>query len=335
MGLYKRGNTYWFSIMYQGRRIQESLETDNRKLAEKLCAKKVTDIIEGRHFDTALAKKMTFEDMVSKYLEEHGHSRDPVTIKALSYFFGNMTLFEISTRIVAEYRHQRLQKVKPATLYQELALLRRMFNVAIREWEWLKNNPVSRLSFSVGNKNARDRWLTPDEEGNLLSHATSPHWLRTLLVVALHTGMRRGEILDLKWQNVDFSRKMILIVKSKNGEKRGLPMSNTLYRVLKDIKVRNISGRVFPIAVRSLRVAFEKTLVKAKIENFHFHDLRHTFATRLVQKGIDLYRVKELLGHKTLAMTMRYAHHYPESLRASVEVLDDCYNFATIGVEKG
>jgi len=99
--------------------------------------------------------------------------------------------------------------------------------------------------------------------------------------------------------------------------------------------VRDISGRVFPIAIRSLRVAFERTLKKAKIENFHFHDLRHTFATRLVQNGVDIYKVKELLGHKTISsMTMRYAHHYPESLRDSVEIMDAfCYNSVTIGVK--
>jgi integrase len=89
-------------------------------------------------------------------------------------------------------------------------------------------------------------------------------------------------------------------------------------------------GENFPVSVRSLRVAFEAALENAGIENFHFHDLRHTFAARLVQNGVDLYRVKELLGHKSISMTVRYAHHYPESLRASVEVLDGCYNFTTI-----
>lgn len=334
MGLYKRGNTFWFNIMYNGRRIQESLETDNKRLAEKIFAKKLLDIIEERHFEIAKAKRYTFEDMVSKYLAEHAHSRDPVSLKALSRFFSNRTLFGISTSQVAEYRAMRLQKVKPATLYQELALLRRMFNVAIREWEWLQRNPVSRLSFSVGNKNARDRWLSLEEEQKMLECATNPHWLQTLLTVALHTGMRRGEILALKWKDINLSRKIILVVKSKNGEKRSIPMSNTLCEALRAVRVRDISGRVFPIAVRSLRAAFEKILIKAGIENFHFHDLRHTFATRLVQNGVDLYKVKELLGHKTLAMTMRYAHHYPESLRASVETLDICYNFATFGRER-
>ncbi len=330
MGLYRRGNTFWFSIMYHGRRIQESLETGNKRTAEMIYAKKLSDIVEGRYIETALAKKLTFEEMVTKYLDAYTHLRDTHTVKPLMKAFKGYTLFEISTRMIAEYRTMRLKKVKLATVYQELSLLRRMFNVAIREWEWLQNNPVSRLSFAVGNRNARDRWLTLEEEQALLASATNPHWLRPLLMVALHSGMRQGEILDLKWQHVNFAARIITVVKSKNGEKRGIPMSNTLQGVLQSIKVRHISGRVFPIAIRSLRAAFGQTLAKAKIEGFHFHDLRHTFATRLVQNGVDLYKVKELLGHKTLAMTTRYAHHYPESLRGSVEVLDNCYTFATV-----
>lgn len=92
--------------------------------------------------------------------------------------------------------------------------------VAIREWEWLRDNPVSRLSFSVGNKNARDRWLSDEEEKDLMKAATNPWWLRNFLIVALHTGMRKGEILNLKWKNVDFKRKTVAVVKSKNDEKR-------------------------------------------------------------------------------------------------------------------
>lgn len=329
MGLYRRGKTFWFNIMYQGRRMQESLGTDDRKLAEKIYAKTLTDIIEGRYFDSVKAKNTLFEEMVEKYLDEHAHSRDEHTVKKLRAFFKGYTLFEMNTRLVAEYRNLRSKKVKPATVYQELALLRRMFNVAIREWEWIKDNPVARLSFSVGNKNARDRWLTLEEEGRLLEQATNPRWLRTLLMVALHTGMRRGEILGLEWPSVDLNRRAITVERSKNGEKRIIPMSATLLNTLQGAKVRGIAGKVFPVSVRSLRVAFDGALKKAGIENCRFHDLRHTFATRLVQNGVDLYKVKELLGHKSITMTMRYAHHYPESLRGSVEVLDHCYNFAT------
>jgi integrase len=293
MGLYQRGNFFWFSIAYQGNRIQESLKTDNRKLAEKLYAKVLTDIVEGRYFETAKTKTIQFQDMTDKYLKEHAHSRDTLTVKTLMMFFSGYMIAQITTKAIAEYRNMRLKTVKPATVYQELALLRRMFNVAIKEWEWCKDNPVSRLSFSVGNRNARDRWLTMEEEKLLLENATNPFWLRSLIMVALHTGMRRGEILDLRWQNVDLLRRLIRIVKSKNGEKRSIPMSNTLVNLFKGMTVRDISGRVFPLSGSSLRQAFDKIIDKAGIEDFHFHDLRHSFATRLVQNGVDLYKVKE------------------------------------------
>jgi integrase len=202
-----------------------------------------------------------------------------------------------------------------------------MFNVARREWKWTKENPVADLSFSVGNSNARDRWLTHEEERKLLDNADRPKWLRPMLVLALHTGMRKGEILALRWQDIDLSRRVLTVQKSKNGLKRGIPLSECLTATLRalkaDTKVIGISGRVFPISDRSLRQAFAKALRKAHIHDFRFHDLRHTFATRLVQGGVDLYRVQKLLGHKSIAMTMRYAHHCPESLRSSVKVLDN------------
>jgi integrase len=341
MGLYKRGKTWWMCLSVNGRRIRHSTGTDNRKLAEAIFSKVKVRVIEGTWFETEKtqkARRITFSEMVRKYMQKYQKERDPYTIKKLLPAFGQYTLAEITTEMISDYMEERLNDVKPATVYQELALMRRIFNVARREWKWIKENPVADLSFSVGNKNARARWLTMEEEKRLLDKATNPQWLRPLLIVALHTGMRKGEILNLKWQDIDLFRKTVTVVKSKNGEKRTIPMSNTLFNTLNSLNVRHISGRVFPISYRSLRAAFGKAIEKAGIENFRIHDLRHTFATRLVQNGVDLYKVKELLGHKTISMTTRYAHHYPESLRGSVEVLDIlsqiCHNQGFSEVQK-
>ncbi|OPY65758.1 MAG: site-specific tyrosine recombinase XerC [Syntrophorhabdaceae bacterium PtaU1.Bin034] len=240
MGLYKRGKIYWFQVTHEGQRIQESLKTDNKKLAEKLYAKKLTDIIEGRHFEATEAKTRTFDELVKKYLEKHGHSRDGYTTKRLFEFFGGLTLAQITTPLVAEYQDERLEDAAEATVYQELSLLRRMFNVARKRWKWVRENPVSDgdLSFSVGNKNARDRWLTIEEEQTLLQKATNPAWLKPLLITALHTGMRRGEISALTWKDIDQKRSLIRVERSKNGEKRSIPTSQTLQETLKAIKVR-------------------------------------------------------------------------------------------------
>ncbi len=221
-------------------------------------------------------------------------------------------------------------RVKPATVYQELALMRRMFNVARREWKWIKYNPVSDLSFSVGNSNARDRWLTIEEEKRLVSCA-SPEWVQRVIIFAIHTGMRRGEILLLKWSDVNLKSRLIIVDRSKNGEKRTIPMTDTICYMLKNTKVKDISGRVFPYSVAALRDNFERAREKAGVKDFHFHDLRHTCATRLVQNGEELYKVKEWLGHKTIAMTVRYAHHSPDSLRSGAIILEKCYKSATCG----
>ncbi len=332
MSLVKRNGIFYCDIYDEkGRRKRISTRTRGKKLAERIHAQHITDVEEGRFLDKQKAKRLTFQDMVERYLQKYVKERDSYTVKKLLPAFGELTISEITTERISDYREQRLKSVQPATIYQELSLMRRMFNVARREWKWVRDNPVADLSFSIGNKNARDRWLTVEEEKKLLECATNPLWLRSLLIFALHTGMRRGEILNLLWKDVDFSRRLLVVTKSKNGDKRSIPMSQTLYDTLKSMnKVVDISSRVFPISVRSLREAFDSALTKAGIADFHFHDLRHTFATRIVQKGGDLYRVKELLGHKTINMTARYAHHCPESLRSCVMALDSCHSLVTV-----
>jgi len=274
MGLYRRGKIYWFTIMQSGNRIQLSTKTDNRKLAEKIHAKTLMDLHEGIWFEKQKAKTITYSELVNKYLSKHQKQRDEHTIKKLVPVFGHLTLAEITTEMISDYRDERLKTVKPATVYQELSLMRRMFNVARREWKWIRDNPVADLSFAVGSKNARERWLTMDEEKILLDSAISPHWLKPLLIVALHTGMRRGEILNLMWKDVDLTRRLLTVMRSKNGDKRSIPLSNTVCSTFKDSgRVIDISGRVFPLAVRSLREAYYKALRKSGLKDLRFHDL--------------------------------------------------------------
>jgi integrase len=205
--------------------------------------------------------------------------------------------------------------------------MKKAFNLAIKEWEWIEKNPVARVSMEVEN-NKRDRWLTDEEEERLLK--VCPSWLRELVAFALNTGMRLGEIISLEWKGVDLFRKTVTVFKSKNKEPRTIPINKIVFEMLKDrARVMSISGLVFPspihikLHVTSVDHAFRKAVEKAKIKDLHFHDLRHTFATRVAQSGKDLYQVQRLLGHKSPSMTQRYAHHSPESLRDAVEVLDN------------
>jgi integrase len=218
------------------------------------------------------------------------------------------------------------QGVKLATLARELEVLRHALNLAVREWEWLDRNPFERVKIEKPD-NAVERWLTEDEEARLL--AASPPWLAELIVFALNTGTRQAEMLTLRASEVNLARRTITLLHTKNKRVRTIPINQTVCELLgRKQKVRSISGYVFtsltggPIDAANLIRAFRKVRERTGLNDVRWHDLRHTFATRLVQAGVTLYVVKELLGHTTLTMTMRYAHHDPESLRHGVDVLE-------------
>lgn len=335
MGLYRRpqGKVWWMNFMYHGRQVRRSTGTADRRLAEKVLGKVGSQIVEGRFFETLEETTRTFEELMERYLSEHAAKKSQPRhyrgyANSLTAFFGGRTLAEITPKLIVEYKNSRYAAgLKPASINRELASLKKAFNLAVREWEWCRDNPVSRVSMEREN-NQRDRWLSVEEETRLLQ-ACAP-WLHDLVIFALHTGMRMGEILELTWRGVDVSRRTVMVFRSKNGERRTIPVNQTVLTVLKEkAKVRSLKtdvifcSKVFtPIESGHLRRSFRLALSKAKIEDFHFHDVRHTFATRLVQAGVDIYKVQRLLGHKSPTMTQRYAHHYPESLRDGVEILD-------------
>ena len=171
------------------------------------------------------------------------------------------------------------------------------------------------------------RWMT-----GLFSCRKS---LKPIVVIALNTGMRRSEIFNLKWEQVDLRHGFILLDTSKNGERREIPINTTLEYLFKEIPHSVESVYVFTgktgKPLTDIKKGFHTALRKAGIENFKFHDLRHTFATRLVQRETDIYMISKLLGHEDIRMTQRYSHHSPESLRVGVEILEVDYNLTTIG----
>ena len=333
MGLVKRGKYWCMRFTYHGRQVRRSTGTSDRRLAEAILGKVRAQIVEGRFFETLEEKTRTFEELMARYLAEHAAKKSQPRhyqgyVNNLTAFFGGRTLAEITPKAIVEYKNRRYAAgLKPASINRELASLKKAFNLAVKEWEWCRENPVSRVSMEQEH-NKRDRWLSVEEEKHLLQ--TCAPWLHDLVTVALHTGMRMGEILDLTWRAVDFNRRTVTVVRSKNGERRTIPVNQTVLAVLKEkTTLRSLRtelvfcSQVFtPMESGHLRRSFRLALGKAQIDDFHFHDLRHTFATRLVQAGVDLYKVQRLLGHKSPIMTQRYAHHYPESLRDGVEILD-------------
>jgi integrase len=334
MGLFKRGTVWWMRFSYRGRQFRRSTETPDKRLAEKIHHKVMTQIAEGKWLDIDPAGDTTFRELIEKYLREHspkkaegGVKRDRSSCKHLLLYFGDYLLADITPRLISEYKGLRYSKgAMPATINRELALMKHAFTLATREWDLSRDNPVKRVSMERED-NARDRWLDYDEEDRLL--AACPEWLGEIVTFAVNTGMRLEEILSLEWKNVSLFRRTATVVKSKNREKRTIPLNEPILKLLKArSKVRHLaSGYVFTslsgtkIDQGNLRRVFIPARKKAGLEDLRFHDLRHTFATRLVQSGIDLYKVQKLLGHKTPAMTQRYAHHYPESLRDTVDIL--------------
>ena len=343
--MFKRDGVWWVCIRHKGKKIQRSLETDNKNLAVSIEAKLRTELTEGKYFDKHEGERRTFEEMVDRFIKEHApkvslnmQKSYEASLSNLLPYFGDFELSAITPKKIAEYKVLRYsEKVKPATINRELAMLSKAFSLAVREWDWIKENPVSKVTKEREN-NRRDRWLTSEDEQMLLEN--SPQWLKEIIVFALHTGLRQDELLSLQWSRVDLFRKIIIIQESKDGKPRTIPLNRIALDILMEkSKVRNLksdlvflSNAITKICCQNLIKAFNTAKDKASIQNFHFHDLRHTFATRLAQKGVDIYKISKLLGHVSITMTQRYAHHCRESLREGIEVLEGVdYNLTTVG----
>ncbi len=333
MGLYKRGPVWWMRFTYKGRQIRNSTETADKKTAEKIYHKVLTLIAEGKWFEKSPDVEKTFKEMMDRYMEEHSKPkkasswRDTASLKHLVPFLGDYTIMEITPSLINQYKtKRRLAGASPSTVNRELSLMKHGFNIAIREWEWIRENPVMKVSMEK-EPPARDRYLLYVEEENLLQ--ISPLWLREIIVFAVETGCRQGEILSLSWRDVDLNKRTANVFATKTEDRRAIPLSARVFNMLKEKgKIRSISTN-FVFALNDnginrfvLSNAFEKVCKQAGIEGLRFHDLRHTFATRLAQAGIDPYTIQRLLGHKTASMTQRYSHHCVESLRRGIEVFE-------------
>lgn len=344
MALYKRGQVWYMSFVYQGIRYRKSTETEDRKLAQRILDKIKGEIAEGKWFGKLPGEDKTFEDMTKKFEEESIPKRSRVVytsvLRTLSKAFKDSLLTSITPNAVNRFKKDLRDKGEKATsINQKIRILKRMFNVATSEWEWFKESPIRFVHLEREGKK-RERWATLEEEERLLSYC--PDWLKEIVIFDLNTGLRLSELCNLRISDVDLFRRTISIVETKNDEPRIIPLNQRSHNLLREkLKVRSIScDQVFqlkgkPIKKHIIQIAFGGTCLAAGIEDFHFHDLRHTFATRIVQLGEDLYKVQRLLGHKSPTMTQRYSHHSSESLRGSVDVLDSLAPKMTQSISDG
>ncbi len=336
MGLYKRDLVWWMSFTHNGKQIRRSTETEDKKLAIRIFDKLKGEIAEGKWFEKPPGEDYTFRDLMDKYMTDYSEVskapksfvRDRSLKQHLLESFEDMYLTDIGSKDISEYKLKRRQEgASPRTINYELTLMSHAFNIAIRDWEWINLNPVRKVSKEKV-RNQVERWLTTDEEKRLLG--ASPVWLRLIISFAISTGFRMSEILDLKWSQIDLARKEVTISEQKNAQIDTLPLNDSAINILKDRSNNCREGveYVFPsqnqtrISNRNLFRAFESAKERAEIKNFRFHDLRHTFATRLVRSGVDIYAVQKLGRWKTLSMVTRYGHYDTDSLRSSIEVMD-------------
>ena len=327
--IFLRNRMWWLDYCVDGRRIRESTHSMNKKFAIELLSKRIVEIKENKYFDIRKKQKIMFKDFSLKYLSQYSipnkksSSRDAQSIKLLSEQFGSKFLYEITPEQIEIYKRERLKNVQEPTINRELACLKHIFTKAI-EWNYVSENPVKKVKLFNEKNRRRLRYLEWNEIKSLVDACDQK--IKPIVVTALHTGMRQGEIIKLKWSDINFNRRFIMIDRTKNNEKRDIPMSAYLTDMLLELKQKSQSAYIFANSsgkslsrFGSIRKQFNDAVTKAEIENFHFHDLRHTFASHLVMGGFDLLTVKELLGHKSLEMTLRYAHLSSDHKRLAVE----------------
>lgn len=225
----------------------------------------------------------------------------------------------ITKRMVSEYIETRAESVKPGTVAKEMSVLKHCLRLAV-EWGELNQNPAAGARLPQLPP-GRTRYLTPGELKAALESA--PEWLRAPMAFAACTGVRRGEMLSLRWMDVDMTNRRLYLRETKNGALRILPIPESARTVLRSLPQGATGDLVFAgLDPAFLSVYTKRVFKRLGIPDASFHTLRHTAASWMVQQGVDLYAVGQILGHKTPRMTQRYAHLSPEYMAGAVGKLD-------------
>ncbi len=329
--LQKRSAFGFTAIGKDGKQVRRSNESWSRDDAEKALAAFLLDIAPAPT-PAIDGPGLTFGQVIEQYLAAKSRKKsiagDRRHFELLKSVFGAGTpLADITAAKISAWKAERLntickqtgQPYSAASVNRPLAALRHLLRLASREWEVLAWVPTISLQKEP---NGRLRFLTDEEQVRLLAECEKANnrELKTIVLTLLHTGGRRNEVLGLTWESgVDFARGIVTFHGTKTEKSRSVPMTKAVYEALSALPGPR-EGRVFK--TRSIRTGFENACRRAGLVDFHIHDLRHTFASQLVQRGATLQAVKELLGHSSLAMTMRYAHLSPAHLRQAVELLE-------------
>ncbi|PPC90451.1 MAG: integrase [Methylobacter sp.] len=306
----------------------QSATFDRLTDAKKWAAATESAIREGRHFKTAEAKKHTVADMIDRYLsgviltkEQDEHIG--LHLRRWKDEIGFMVLADVQADTITKIKDKLLnetvrtgKKRSPTTVLKYMASLSTVFTTAVNDWKWVEDSPLRTIKKPKPAR-GRVRFLDDDERQRFLNACkdSSNEWLYLCVILALSTGMRQGELMALKWPNVNLKDGFIILHETKNGERRRVPLAGHGLELLREhAKIRRLdTDLLFPGNSHKdkpidLRKPFENALKAAEIKDFHWHDLRHCTASYLAMNGASLAEIAEVLGHKTLAMVKRYAH---------------------------
>lgn len=313
-----------------------------KSLAKKWIQDVESGIRDGRHFKTVESKRHTVSEMIDRFIAQWlpkfpGRKKKQTAL--LLWWkekIGHLLLSDLTSAVIAECRDQLLiEKTRRGTLRSSsttnryLSALSKNLSVAVNEWGWLDDTPIRKVSKPSEGK-GRERFLSKDERKRLLEECRNSRNINLFPIVsiALITGMRFGEIAHLRWGDVDFDQEIITRLQTKNGDVRYVPLTNEGSKIFKECPSYG-SGKnslIFPPSkntqvkkVISIREAFEAALKRAEIENFRFHDLRHSAASYMAMSGATQGELMAILGHRSPAMTKRYAHYNQDHLKAMLE----------------
>ena len=304
MSLFKRGKVWWSYFYVDGIRHQYSTETSNRRQADAIEAKLKEEVNARRYKLVSADPHMTLGALAARFIASGiAHPHHLYHLKFLLPFFADVPVLRLTKPMTEEFRRKRKAQrigtpLKDATVNRDLSVLRHILYWAVDE-QLLEANPLARLKMAR-ERRTRRQVLSPAEEQPLVA-AAPPH-LRAMIIAALDTGMRRGEITNQRWEDIDFHRRLLFVTRSKTpeGESREIPLSERLFDWL--VENRRDHGIVFAYEgeqVRIIKRSWKTALKNAGIRHVRFHDLRHTFNTRLMEAGVLQEIRMALMGHSS------------------------------------
>jgi integrase len=324
MATFRNRNGKWQARIQRQGQVPVSKSFNTRQEAERWARQVEAQMDQGKFVSLRLDERTTLGELVTRYMAEvtplmKSAEADLIRLAALKRNpLCKLSLVSLTPARVAEFRDQRLKLVSAGTVIRELAYISSVINHARREWSINIDNPV-RLVRKPPTPQGRSRTVNEAEMLRILDALTprstrrvSP-WMKPLVELAVETAMRRGELLGLRWEHIDFSNRVAHLLVTKNGEGRYVPLSSRAVIILDGLP-RSLSGYVFPIKPQTVAAAFMKATDRAGLGDVRFHDLRHTATTVLATKLPNLIELSSVTGHKSLSMLKKYYHPQAKDL---------------------